>query len=110
MYACRVLDGAALGPASNAACVISRTSEIVSSGDLSRMVRLEDRVVAVEVEDRVDMRCVACGAVDVSTNAELDTADATRIKAAIECFIVLLLTFYAVDFRRYLAGCNLMVQ
>ena len=44
MYACRVREGAARGPASSAAFVMSWSSEMVSSGDLSRMVRLGVRV------------------------------------------------------------------
>lgn len=45
MYACRVREGAARGPASKAACVMSWSSERVSSGDLSRMVRFGVRDV-----------------------------------------------------------------
>jgi hypothetical protein len=59
---------------------------MVSSGDLSRMVRLGRDVT---VEDRVDLRCdVRDGAVETGAKADVDAAEKAMIRAATECFMV----------------------
>lgn len=83
---------------------------MVSSGDLSRMVRLGREEVTVE--DRVDMRCVARGgAVKTGAKADEDATEKARIRAAVECFMVPLIVVLLFDEgrNRRCRGGNLMV-
>ncbi len=80
-------EGAARGPASNAAWAISRTREMVSSGDRSRTLRLGRDVTAAAAVDRVDMPSFDCHDEDVGGRKAADeTVNAANERAANEYF------------------------
>jgi hypothetical protein len=74
---------------------------MVSSGDLSRMVRLGREEVTVE--DRVDNICVARGGALTGAKADEDATEKARIRAAVECFMVPLIVVLLFDEGRNVA-------